>query len=161
MKSKKAELGVGVIVVAAIAIIVGLILFQAAASNVEQATQTVTGVSTLSQGQYTGVLNTPVELVGQELISVIAVTNRSSGAAIAAANYTIYECVRNSDNLKGICYKALGAGLPSASAPVNISYTYYPNGYIDDAGSRSIAGIIILLAAIAIALVLIPYLRYD
>jgi hypothetical protein len=30
---------------------------------------------------------------------------------------------------------------------------YYPNGYIDDAGARSLTGIIVLLTAIGIALV--------
>ena len=159
--NKKAQ-SVGLFIGVAIAIIVGLILFQAVASNVEQGTQTNTGVTTATNALYTGVYNTPVELEGQELVSVTAVTNRTGGTAVPSANYTIAECVRASDNLKGICYTALDdtdTGNPSASGGVNISYTYYPNGYIDNAGSRAIAGIIILLTAIGIALVAMKAVR--
>jgi predicted Kef-type K+ transport protein len=151
--NKKGQLGVGLIVVVAIAIIVGIILFQAVASNVDQGTRANSGVVTVVNGTYTGVLNTPVELAGQELVSLTSVGNATTGANVAAANYTVAECVRTSDNLKGICYTAVGVGSPAATGPVKISYTYYPNGYIDDAGARSIAGIIVLLTALGIALI--------
>ena len=159
--NKKAQ-SVGLFIVVAIAILVGLILFQAIAFNVEKGTQANTGTTTATNALYTGVYNTPVELVGQELVSVTSVTNRTEGLTVPSANYTISECVRSSDNLKGICYTALDdtdTGEPSASGDVNITYVYYPNGYIDNAGSRAIAGIIILLTAIGIALVAMKAVR--
>ena len=151
--NKKGQLGIGLIIVVAIAIIIGLIMFQAIASNVDQGTRAASGVVTVVNGTYTGVLNTPVELAGQELVTLTSVNNASTGAAVAAANYTVAECIRASDNLKGICYTAVGVGSPAATGAIKISYTYYPNGYIDDAGARSLTGIIVLLTAIGIALV--------
>ena len=159
--NKKGQLGIGLIIVVAIAIIIGLIMFQAIASNVETGTQAVKGATVTTNYNTVGILNTNVELPGQELVSVQAVTNRTDGVAIAAANYTIAECVRASDNLKGICYTRLGDGAESPLDAVNITYTYYPAGYIDDAGGRAIAGIIVLLAAIAIAFVVFGGIKYD
>ena len=152
----KKRQSVGLFIGVAMAIIVGLILFQAVASNVEKGTQAVTGVSTATNVSYTGIAGTPVELVGQELVSTGLVVNSTGGEVIPASNYTIAECVRDSDNLKGICYTAVA---DTVSDDVNISYTYYPNGYIDNAGSRSIAGIIILLTAVGIAFVAMQMIR--
>jgi hypothetical protein len=151
--NKQAQLGVGTIIVVAIAIMVGLVFFASIADNVDQATRTNSGVVTASNTLIVGVLNTNVELTGQELVSVTGVTNRTGGETVSATNYTISECVRASDNLKGICYKATGVGIPPATGPINVSYTYYPNGYIDDAGARSVTDIIILLTALGIAFV--------
>lgn len=161
--NQKAQLGVGVIVTIAIAVIVGLVMFQPIASNVDLGTRAASG-SIASGAAYNvvGVLNTPVELRGQELVSVTSVKNQSGGGTVAAANYTIAECVRSSDGLKGICYTALAAGVGNpATGAVNISYTYYPDGYIDDAGARSVSGIIILLSAIAIALIVLVGIKKD
>ena len=104
-------------------------------------------------------MNTNVELTGQTLASTELVTN-GTYTVIAAANYTVASCNRPSDGMKGICYKALGIGVPAANDTVKVSYTYYPNGYIDDAGGRSMAGLIAIFTALAIAIVaLVPALR--
>ena len=154
-ENKRGQFSLGIIITVAIAIIVGLILFQSIAGNVENGTQS-NGATTATNALYTGVLNSPVELTGQELVSVTGVTNRTGGNTVVPANYTIAECVRTTDNLKGICYKSLGVGLGGATVSGNstvlVTYTYYPSGYIDDSGGRSITAIIILLAAIAIDL---------
>ena len=154
--NKKGQ-SVGLFIGIAIAIIVGLILFQAVASNVKQGTQTVTGVSTANITTDGAVLATPYPLTGQELVTLNSVTNSTNGVAIGAVNYTVAECVRSTDNLKGICYTADVAG--EAVGEVTVNYDYYPEGYIDNAGSRAIAGIIILLTAIGIALVAMKAVR--
>lgn len=151
--NRNGQIGVGVLITLAIAIIVGMVLMQPIASNVEQGTQTVTGATTVLNVSYTGILNTAVELVGQELVTTIAVINNTNiSVDVAAANYTIAECVRPSDSLKGICYTASGT---DAADTVNISYSYYPEGYMDDAGSRAIYNLVILLAALAIAVIVL------
>jgi len=162
----KAQIGIGAIVTIAIAVIVGLILFQAVATNVEQGTRAVTGVVSSGESyQITAVLDTVVEVPGQELVTISKVQNATGGVDVPTANYTLTECVRKSDNLKGICYTGKGAGAntegKSGVGLVNISYSYYPNGYIDDAGARSVAGIIILLAAIGIAMIVLAGNRFD
>jgi hypothetical protein len=156
--NKKGQ-GVGMFIGLAIGVIVCLILFQAVAGNVEQGTQQVTGASVARNTTIAaGPLNAITEVTGQELVGALTIT-RVDGTVIPAANYTLAECVRTSDNLKGICYKNVLAA--SNNTAVNVSYSYYPSGYIDDAGGRSIAGIIILLAAIGIAVVVISGSRFD
>ena len=153
---------VGMIVMLAIAVIVGLILFQPVATNVEQVTRTNTGVQTqLNQTITISSLSSGgiVELNGQELVSTLQVINSTTGTVLPTTNYTIAECVRTSDNLKGICYTKTTAG--NAFPSVNVSYTYYPAGYADDAGARSIAGIIVLLTAIAVFLVVLSGSKWD
>lgn len=157
--NKKGEIGgVGWVLVVAIAMIMGLVLFQQIATQVEAGTQTNTGASvTKNYSATAGPVGTITELPGQELVGTPVVYN-GSGKVNIAANWTAYECVRTSDNLKGICYKATGNGNlddghGASNGSVKITYSYYPAGYIDDAGARAITGIIIILAAIGIALV--------
>lgn len=155
--NNKGEGKIAMIVIAAVAVIVALVLFQASAQQVEKSNpQNPTIVRNQS---ITGVLNTPVTLSGQTLVSVLGVQNDSTGATVSSANYTIGTCVRASDGLKGICYTATGTGTPSATGKINVSYSYYPDGYADDAGARGIIGIIILLAAVGIGISLLPLVR--
>lgn len=156
---------IGTIIAVAIALIVGLILFQAAATNVEKGTRTNTGnLSVRMTTQLTApAVGTVVELTGQELTNTPTVRNSTGGTTIGTANYTIYECARPSDGLKGLCYRSLVD--PTADVnygpTVNYSYGYYPDGYIEDAGARSIAGIIILLTAIGVAIVVLAGSKFD
>lgn len=161
---KKAEIGIGVLITLAIAVIVGLIMFQQVATNVDATTRANSGAISVVNGSYVGSKDVKVELAGQELVSVTNVRNYTTGAVVPAANYTIAECVRASDGLKGICYTALDdddEGDPSAEGPVKITYSYYPEGYIDDAGARTITGLIVLLSAVAIALIVLGGIKLD
>jgi len=161
MKSKKAEMSVGIMLLVIIAVIFGLVIFQQIASNVDQGTRANSGTVTASNTLITGVLDTNVELTGQELVSVTSVTNRTGAEDVSSTNYTISECVRASDGLKGICYKATGVGIPPATGPLNVSYVYYPDGYIDNQGGRAIFGLIVIFAAIAIILVILAPIIKD
>jgi len=155
--NRKGQVGVGVIIVVFMALIVGLILMQAIAVNVEKGTQTETGVTTLSNGQYTApAVDSSIDLVGQEYVSFVNVTNRTDGVDIPTTNYTIAECVRAGDGLKGICYTSIGdyGGL------INVSYTYYPDGYMDDSGARAIFPLVLIFGALAIiVIVLYPTIK--
>lgn len=151
--NKKGQLGIGLIIVVAIAIVIGLIMFQAIASNVDQGTRAASGVVTVNNYTFNpGAAGTVTILSGQELVGTPTVLNASlANGVVTATNYTVAECVRSTDNLKGICYTQKAGQWASQST--NISYTYYPDGYIDDAGARGLTGIIVLLTAIGIALI--------
>lgn len=159
MKSKKAQVGIGVMVIMAIAVIVGLVLFQQAAGDVGDITTT----QSLSQGLYSlPASGSCTDLVGQELIGTATVTNRSTGTTIG--NVTVSERVSTVDGLKRIGVCATGAnweGDPISARPVNITYTYGPEGYVADSGARSVTTLITLLAAIAIALVVLGGIKFD
>jgi len=158
MENKRGQTGIGLLVIGAVAIIVALILFQSVAANVNATTRT----ATLSNGLYTApAAGSCIDLVGQELLSTPTVTNRSDGATIPAANYTIAEGVSSVDNLKRIRFCTVGALVAPYSTSINVSYSYGPEGYTDDAGARAIIGIIVLLAAIGIAVALLPVIKTD
>lgn len=155
------QIGLGVLVVLAVALVVGLVLFQAVADNVGQTIPT-TATSVVNYSS-TGIKDVKVPLAGQELVSVTSVRNATTGAVINAANYTISECVRPSDNLKGICYTALtdvASGTGTGEGEVKITYSYFPDGYIDDAGGRSITGLIVLLTAVGLAMVALGAIKF-
>jgi hypothetical protein len=76
-------------------------------------------------------------------------TNSSDGSqAVSAANYTIRNDVILADGTLGATIgRSAGA---TFNGNVNASYTTQPLGYLADSGSRTIAGLIILFAALAI-----------
>lgn len=146
--NKRGEITLGVLIVLAIGIIVCLLLFQQAASNVERANPST--VTTIRNQTVTfPAAGSKLILTGQELVTTFGIANTSGEGLVPATNYTWQEEVRTSDGMKGIVITA-NAG-PFNSRSVNVSYTYYPDGYIDSAGGRSVASIIVLLAAIALA----------
>ena len=71
------------------------------------------------------------------------------GEVVGAANYTIAETVSAVDGLKRVSYET-ATGSEYASRAVNVTYTYGPEGYIDSSGARSVAGLIAIIAALAI-----------
>jgi len=150
IKSKKAELGVGTMIIMFIGIIVALVLLTASAGEVGKSTST----DVLSNGLYTAPASgSCIDLKGQELLSAATVTNRTSGTA-KTVNFTIAEGISTVDGLKRIRFCTTGASAGGGDAwsglAFNVSYTYGPEGYADDSGARSILGIVILLAAIAV-----------
>lgn len=164
--NSKGQIGIGVLVTMAMAIIIGLVLFQPVASNVETATRSVNGAVFINytDGSYTAPANGAcIDLKGQELVGTGAAINRT-GSVSLASNVTISERVSSVDGLKriGLCSTGVSFnGNALSGLPINVSYTYYPEGYADDAGTRSITGIIVLLAAIAIALVVLPGIKEN
>ena len=160
LKQKTGEIVIGVILPVAVAVIMALVLFQHIASNVDTGTRTNSGtVSVVNQSITSPANGAILELTGQELVGTPIVTIATTGEVIGTANYTISECVRTSDSYKGICYKTIAAA--GASKAYNVSYSYYPNGYIDDNGARSITNLIILLTAIGIAMIAFLGIRKD
>ena len=155
--NKKAQLSVGMLLLVFIGIVVCLVLINPIASNIGSASQTVFVKNvTITPGAGAGSI---VELTGQEIIGTPQVNN-ASGAAISInpGNYTITECVRTSDGVKGICYTRLIAD--ASITKVNVSYTYGPIGYVDDTGSQAIIGLILIFAVLAIAIwVLVPVIK--
>lgn len=159
IKNKKGQISAGVILVIFVGVVCALALIPAIATQVEQTTRANSGTVTVTNSTITTPANGAViSLTGQELVGTPIVTNSSEGTVIAAGNYTIAECIRASDGLKGICYTTKSTY--GAARSYNISYAYYPDGYADDGASRSIMGLILIFAMIAIAIfVLYPIMK--
>ena len=153
--NKKAEGNmVGVLLVTFVAIVVAIALFLAAAQQVGTATSTQAVNTTLSL-----VVNgTPQYLTNYKVLSGVTVYNSSAEAVtVGAGNYS----VNNSLVYNGALAVAV---TPTASAEFKGAWrviaTGEPLGYIDSGAGRSVAGIIVIFAALAIAVVaMTPVLR--
>lgn len=160
--NKKGQAGtIGLVMIVTITVIVGLVLLTGTAPFIGTATQT---------GTFTGQV-TPsgllpgIDLTGQELITLTSVINGSGAAVDCTANFTIAEGVSPRTGTKRIIMQNTSLGTQAcgnggAASKINLTYTYGPEGYIDDAGGRAIAPLILIFFALAIAVVaLIPSLR--
>ena len=145
---------VGAILMVAITVIVGLVLFSGGiAPNIGAATLTATYDTSAGNGAaITPVLGANTELLdssgsGVQSVSSFVAVNATSGAAIHSGNYTI--TTRTIDET-GELSTQLNATGGYAGAAWNVSYTLEPLGYISDAGGRSLAGLIAVFTALAI-----------
>jgi len=145
----------GMIVIAAICIIIGASLWPSLSNDVG----TMTNTQSITNGLYTTPANgVTIDLVGQTLLSTPTVTNRTDGATVPTSNYTISEGISSSTGFKTIKYKTTGAAW--ATKNVNISYTYGAQGYIENSGGRAMIPLIFIFFAILLVVIaLTPALR--
>lgn len=156
MNKKGQELNIGGLIMVAIAVIVGAILFTAVAGFIGQTTTTGSENNT-----YTPAADgSSIDLLGQELLSTPIVINQSSGNVSCADNYTIAEGVSPRTGTKRIIMTTPTGNDESLCTVLNISYDYAPEGYIDDSAGRAVAPLILIFMALAIAITaLVPTLR--
>ena len=155
-KKGQTEINIGGLLVAFVGIIVGLALFLAVAQTIGPVTSTTTYNSSVNGAYTSAVSGSKIDLIGQELISVTLVQNATD--VLPATNYTTGEHVSTSTGVKSIYFQTDDAEIESAT--FNITYVYGADGYLDNSGARSIALIIPIFAALAIAVVaLVPSLR--
>lgn len=152
---KKGQVNVGAVIIAAVIVIVGLVLLQASAGFIGTASNQVTATNVT----YTSAANgLSIDLDGQELFGTVTIVNASNVSQNWASNFTVAEGVSPRTGVKRILLTT--GNTTVANRSVNVSYTYGSEGYIDDAGGRAIAGIIVLLFGLAISIsVLSPTLR--
>jgi hypothetical protein len=145
----------GLIVIAAVCILIGASVFPSLGNDVG----VMTGTQAVTNKVFSiGANGVTVDLIGQELLSTPVVTNKTDGVTIGATNYTIAEGVSSSTGYKTIQYKTVGTAF--ASRDVNITYTYGAAGYIDNAGGRAMIPLIFVFFAILLLVIaLTPALR--
>jgi hypothetical protein len=155
---KKAQMGeIGMILMAFIGVIVGIALFISASQSVGSATT----LSSLSNHTITGLVNNTVYYFTdyKNFGGTIIVTNQSSGVIIASGNYTITNNVVYNGALAVKLVPNAVPGYGGGTWNISVSEAQQ-TGYIDNAGGRGIAGIILVFAALSIAVVaLVPTLR--
>lgn len=149
--NKIGQITVGMILVAAIIIIVGLVLLGGIYPFIGTTTGTMVLVNRTVTGGGGGVFT---DAVGQELLSTPIVTNRTGQQVVGDGNYTIGERVSTVDGLKRIYYEPISVGNWNTTA-VNLSYSYGAEGYVDDLGGRSMVLLIPILAAVALLIAII------
>ena len=149
--------GLSVILVAFMAIIVGVVLFQTIAQEVGSSVNTVTVVNA-SLG--TADNATTVYLTDYRSISDVVIYNESGKEIVPANNYTVTNNVLNDDEELAISVLPDGAWTEFQGYTWTISGTAQPVTYIASSGGRAMASLIVIFFALAIAVVALePTLR--
>jgi len=157
--NKQGEVGIMAFLIVFIGIITALVLFQ----GLSPFLSTLRDTATASNVTYTLPNSTTTDLTGQELLSTPTVTNSTDVMGpISAGNYTIDEGVSATTGLKTIQFTWAAASEDAGQTPMNLTYDYGADGYLDNSAGRSIVGLISIFAALAIAVIaLSPTLRSD
>lgn len=141
------------IIVAALAVFIGLALWPAMSSNIGTMTQTQTVRNHSITFPAAGAT---VELLGQDIVTDLGIYNRTDGTLVPTNNYTITSEIGTNGLIKTTL---TGEGGHFSGVLVNASYTYQPEGYARDSGSRAIIVIVAIMMALLIAVSASPNLR--
>lgn len=154
-RNKKGEMGqTAIIVVLAVALIVGVVLFQVIAQEVGKSVNTVT----LENVSYTSAAaGETFYITDYKNIAGVVVYN-ATGSLVPAANYTVTNnVVYNGAEVVQVDVAAVNS---YAEEGWNFSGTAQPQTYISNSGGRAMANLIVIFFALAIALVaLYPTLK--
>jgi len=155
----KGQVNISNLLLIFIGAIVALSLIGAIALNTGISTTTYVHNDTLDGTSTTMPANgESADLTGQDLLSTPVVVNGTGSLEVAAGNYTIGERVSPTTGVKTVYIQTDSAEY--ANQPVNISYTYGPEGYATNSGARSVISLIVIFAALGIAIIaLVPTLR--
>ncbi len=93
-------------------------------------------------------VNGTITLTGRANTTAITVANITNGTADWSINFSVN--TKNDAGVLGIFLKTEQAATGQAGDSAFVSYTYKPQGYIEESGGRSITLLIIIFAALAI-----------
>ncbi len=160
-KGENTMAGVGVFMGIFVLVIVGIALFQASAQQVGSATDLVDLVNVSLNGP--SVDNTPQYFLNYKLIGTPVIFNATGNSEIPADNFTL------TNNVIDPTTTALSVNITPTTTAVELGYDVgtwtisgeaQPVGYIADSGARSVAALIAIFFALAIAIVALePTLR--
>lgn len=148
----KRGVSVGTMVMVFIAVIVGLALLtgNGIAGQVASSTQTQSTVNhSVTSGASDG---TSVELYGSDVVGTPTVINGSSNTVIYGTNFTFRKGI-GADGQQTLLMVTNAAAVTSgyAGKTINVTYTYEPDGYMEDAGARGMFNTVTIFAALLIA----------
>lgn len=155
----RGQVNVGMIIVVAVSLIVGAILLTAVAQQVGESTNTVAienrSLDTIAAG-------TAQYLTDIKSISDVKIFNATGDVEVPSSNYTVTNNVID-PTTGGLCVNVtpIVTGLNNTwSGAWTIDGTAQPLGYVTDSGGRAVAGLIVILFALAIAVIaLSPTIR--
>ena len=154
---KKAQIGVGALILTFVGIITALVILE---GGLTTPIGDMTSIKNYNNDSFTLVTGASHTLVGKYIESIV-LKNASNNETIGATNYTVTNNVILSDGTLGATITGAAAiGASYNNSAVNATYTYQDVSYISEVGGRTIAGMIIMFAALAIAVfAMVPVLR--
>ena len=152
-------MNLGVIITTAIAIIVGVVLFQVVAQQAGETTNLV-DLANVTVGIPTN--GTTIYLTAYRLISDPVIINGTTGVVVSSGNYTITNNVIDptTGGLSVSILPEADTGYYGGANTWYISGSAQTISYIPDGGSRSVVGLIAIFFALAIVVIALePTLR--
>jgi len=161
--NRKGEVKVGMIIIVAITLIVGIIFFRVIAQQVGETTNTW-AIENQSLGAVTNITvgGTPLYMTNCRAMSGVIVFNATENVAVPSTNYSV---------ANNVVYNGALAVAVSPEADFDLGYntgiwtidgTCQPTTYIADSGGRAIAKLIAIFFALAVLVVaLVPTLRNE
>ncbi len=160
-KGENTMAGIGIFIGVFVIVIVGIALFQASAQNVGQ----VQDLLTIENRSLTGpaVDGTAQFFTDIKFIESVLVFNATGDVEVPADNYTIANNVINNGALVvSITPTTVAVELGMEAGTWTIDGTAQPLGFIPESGARSVAGLIAIFFALAIAVIsMTPSLRSE
>jgi len=148
------DIGFSAIIIVFIAVVVGAIFLQTIAQNVGETTNLATLVN---HTETLGANGDSIYIEEYRALSGITILNTTDGVEISSGNYTITNNVISDGALT---VKVTTDTTEFESVSVEISGTAQPTTYIDSAGGRSMASLIIIFFALAVGVIaLYPTLK--
>ena len=146
---------IGSIIIATVGILIGLALFTTSAQFIGTSTNLATSVN---QSFTMPALNAEKDLApcGQKNTSAVVIYNVSGDFLVTSGNYTVRQATGDDGYLSA---RINATGQPFNATAVNVSCSYEPKGYITDGSTRTVAGLIVIVGALLIAIVALPQAR--
>ena len=152
---KNQAYGFGAIVMAAVAILIGLAFWGQFAGNIGQMTKTSAAVNVSMTLPADGATS-ELTMCGQKALT-IAIINQSDRVVVPTSNYTTSQSPGTDGYLAAKVTTT--SSLLFAGKAVNVSCTYEPKGYIAESGSRGIVVVISIFMALLILVAAMPNVR--
>ena len=152
----KGQVGVGLILMTAIALIVGAIFVPIIAQQLSTSTDTV---AVANQSETLAANSASIYIEEYRALSSVVILNATDDVTIGDGNYTITNNVIH-PTTGALSVKVTTDDAEFASNAVKVSGTAQPLTYTSDAGARAVISIIVIMFALAVAVVALePTLR--
>lgn len=102
-------------------------------------------------------VNATLDLTGRTLIFGLEVYNSTNVTPITVPGGILQTGV-GTNGLQSVQLTLNDTAAAYAGQPVNVSYTYQPDGYLQNSGARSLTLLIVIISALAVVVVVIVYL---
>lgn len=155
--NNKGQIGFGFIVMAAVAILIGLAFFPSISPNIGAMTKTFTSTNVTMAMPANGATS-ELTMCGQRAAGTVQIINASTGTVVPTTNYTITQSTGTDGYLTAKITTT--NSLLYAGRNVNVTcYDYEPKGYVAESGSRALVGLIAIAFALLIIVAAIPNLK--
>lgn len=105
-----------------------------------------------------GAVNVSVDVTGRDLIGLAVIKNATNSTAIDLEGTGVNVITGINNGIQTVQLIVNDTGSNFAGQPLNLSYTYNPDGFVTDSGARSIVLLIVIFGALAIVVTVIAFL---